>query len=175
MNTESQYIHIPRSMWSCMQYFDVSKDLNWCQGIRSPKFSGVPYTYFPQRQGCRVSLYQDAHVPDNFVPRIPLAGGRTYQPHRYWEDVFDAIIDRDIQDAYINAIRRAKNFIYIENEYFLGSCYAWRVLMALSPKTLVHCTWYRGSFLLRLFVRLKQKKLSLTIFFFFYNLLRWYM
>lgn len=34
-------------------------------------------------------------------------------------------IDRSIQDAYINAIRRAKDFIYIENQYFLGSCYAW--------------------------------------------------
>ncbi|KAJ1379213.1 Phospholipase D/Transphosphatidylase [Sesbania bispinosa] len=37
----------------------------------------------------------------------------------------DNIIDRSIQDAYINAIRRAKNFIYIENQYFLGSCYDW--------------------------------------------------
>lgn len=37
----------------------------------------------------------------------------------------DMIIDRSIQDAYINAIRRARNFIYIENQYFLGSSYAW--------------------------------------------------
>nr|ACL54277.1 unknown [Zea mays] len=38
----------------------------------------------------------------------------------------DQIIDRSIQDAYINAIRRAKNFIYIENQYFLGSSYDWK-------------------------------------------------
>ncbi|KAJ6711576.1 PHOSPHOLIPASE D [Salix purpurea] len=37
----------------------------------------------------------------------------------------DNIIDRSIQDAYINAIRRAKNFIYIENQYFLGSSFSW--------------------------------------------------
>ncbi|PWA41552.1 hypothetical protein CTI12_AA552150 [Artemisia annua] len=37
----------------------------------------------------------------------------------------DNIMDRSIQDAYIHAIRRAKNFIYIENQYFLGSSYAW--------------------------------------------------
>ena len=37
----------------------------------------------------------------------------------------DNIIDRSIQDAYINAIRRARNFIYIENQYFLGSCFGW--------------------------------------------------
>ncbi|RAL37934.1 hypothetical protein DM860_000628 [Cuscuta australis] len=35
------------------------------------------------------------------------------------------ITDRSIQDAYINAIRRAKNFIYIENQYFVGSSYGW--------------------------------------------------
>jgi phospholipase D1/2 len=38
----------------------------------------------------------------------------------------DNIIDRSIQDAYINAIRRAKNFIYIENQYFIGSSYGWK-------------------------------------------------
>ena len=38
----------------------------------------------------------------------------------------DQIIDRSIQDAYINAIQMAKNFIYIENQYFLGSSYGWK-------------------------------------------------
>ncbi|RYR79077.1 hypothetical protein Ahy_A01g003944 isoform F [Arachis hypogaea] len=37
------------------------------------------------------------------------------------------MIDRSIQDAYINAIRRAKNFIYIENQYFIGSAFGWSV------------------------------------------------
>ncbi|KAL6897808.1 hypothetical protein ACP4OV_006767 [Aristida adscensionis] len=74
-----------------LQYFDISKDRAWGRGVRSGKYPGVPYTFFSQRQGCRVTLYQDAHVPDGFVPRIPLAGGRCYEPHRCWEDVFDAI------------------------------------------------------------------------------------
>jgi phospholipase D1/2 len=56
-----------------------------------PDFAGVPRTYFPLRRGGRVTLYQDAHVPDGFAPRIPLAGGRLYQPGRCWEDVFDAV------------------------------------------------------------------------------------
>jgi phospholipase D1/2 len=38
----------------------------------------------------------------------------------------DNIIDRSIQDAYISAIRRARNFIYIENQYFLGSSFGWK-------------------------------------------------
>ncbi|CAH9087032.1 unnamed protein product [Cuscuta europaea] len=37
----------------------------------------------------------------------------------------DLVIDRSIQMAYIQAIRRAQHFIYIENQYFLGSSYAW--------------------------------------------------
>ncbi|KAK4765641.1 hypothetical protein SAY86_026731 [Trapa natans] len=74
-----------------LQYFDVTKDRNWARGIRSAKFPGVPYTFFSQRQGCKVSLYQDAHIPDKFVPKIPLAGGKYYEPHRCWEDIFDAI------------------------------------------------------------------------------------
>ncbi|KAI5060239.1 hypothetical protein GOP47_0024659 [Adiantum capillus-veneris] len=35
------------------------------------------------------------------------------------------IIDRSIQDAYICAIRQAKHFIYMENQYFLGSSASW--------------------------------------------------
>ncbi|KAL6506660.1 hypothetical protein OROHE_022492 [Orobanche hederae] len=35
------------------------------------------------------------------------------------------VIDRSIQMAYIEAIRSAQHFIYIENQYFLGSSYAW--------------------------------------------------
>lgn len=49
-----------------LQFFDVSRDPNWGRGIRSSRYPGVPYTFFAQRPGSRVSLYQDAHVPDNF-------------------------------------------------------------------------------------------------------------
>ncbi|VAH74169.1 unnamed protein product [Triticum turgidum subsp. durum] len=74
-----------------LQYFGVDKDRNWARGVRSVKFPGVPYTFFSQRQGCNVRLYQDAHVPDNFIPKIPLADGKNYEPARCWEDIFDAI------------------------------------------------------------------------------------
>ncbi|KAJ4965352.1 hypothetical protein NE237_017201 [Protea cynaroides] len=35
------------------------------------------------------------------------------------------VIDQSIQTGYIQAIRSAHHFIYIENQYFLGSSYAW--------------------------------------------------
>ncbi|KAJ0031683.1 hypothetical protein Pint_13014 [Pistacia integerrima] len=83
-----------------LQFYDVTRHSNWSRGIRSPKFPGVPYTFFPQRNSCRVTLYQDAHVPDKFIPNIPLAGGKFYEPQRCWEDIFDAITN-------------AKHLIYI--------------------------------------------------------------
>lgn len=35
------------------------------------------------------------------------------------------VIDNSIQTAYVQAIRSAQHFIYIENQYFLGSSFAW--------------------------------------------------
>ncbi|XP_009768465.1 phospholipase D delta-like [Nicotiana tabacum] len=37
----------------------------------------------------------------------------------------DLVVDKSIESAYIQAIRSAQHFIYIENQYFLGSSYAW--------------------------------------------------
>ncbi|KAJ4822044.1 hypothetical protein Tsubulata_027467, partial [Turnera subulata] len=74
-----------------VQFFDAKKRHNWSKGIESPTFPGVPYTFFAQRSGCKVSLYQDAHLPEEFVPKITLAEGQQYEPHRCWEDIYDAI------------------------------------------------------------------------------------
>ncbi|XP_006656219.2 phospholipase D alpha 2-like isoform X2 [Oryza brachyantha] len=75
-----------------LQFKNVAADGKWWGGgVGGPDYGGVPCTYFKQHTGCRVTLYQDAHAPDAFAPRIPLAGGAHYQPGRCWEDVFDAI------------------------------------------------------------------------------------
>ncbi|KAF6151195.1 hypothetical protein GIB67_037403 [Kingdonia uniflora] len=83
-----------------LQFSDVARDSTWFRGIEVTKFPGVPYTFFKQREGCKVSLYQDAHIADNFRPQIPLLGGKYYETQRCWEDVFDAISN-------------ARHFIYI--------------------------------------------------------------
>ncbi|KAK9281925.1 hypothetical protein L1049_004833 [Liquidambar formosana] len=100
LNEDKKPIHGGSKIRVKLQYFDVAKDPFWSHGIFTPKLPGAPFTFFAQRAGCRVSLYQDAHVPDKFVPKIPLAGGKYYEPHRCWEDVFDAITN-------------AKHLIYI--------------------------------------------------------------
>lgn len=83
-----------------MQFLDVNKDSNWSKGIQSPHFEGVPNTFFLQRNGCKATLYQDAHAGDDFRPRIALSNGSRYKPQQCWEDIF-------------NAITNAKHLIYI--------------------------------------------------------------
>ncbi|KAL6650066.1 hypothetical protein ACP70R_014290 [Stipagrostis hirtigluma subsp. patula] len=77
-----------------LQFTDVAADpkARWGAGVGGrPRYEGVPHTFFKQRPGCRVRLYQDAHIADGFAPRVQLAGGRLYEPRRCWEDVFEAI------------------------------------------------------------------------------------
>ncbi|BBN05147.1 phospholipase D1/2 [Marchantia polymorpha subsp. ruderalis] len=74
-----------------MQYFAAVDDECWGRGINSPDFPGVPYTFFQQRKGCRVRLYQDAHMADNFLPPIYLDNGQ-HEPTRCWEDAYQMIM-----------------------------------------------------------------------------------
>ncbi|KAK7285027.1 hypothetical protein RJT34_19784 [Clitoria ternatea] len=207
-----------------LQCFDVSKDPIWNQGIKNPNFTRVPYTYFPQRQGCKVdptslggthgtqaveyfarskvccvrvsrrangieeattatvffsqhqktvtvdcsiawdvlvnfeqrwrNLTESASYPlrdllDMVIPpslvtslddpktcnvqcfrsmigadvhRFPMNPKEVDKVGLLWQR--NNIIEYGVQDTYINAIRRAKNFIYIESQFFLGSCFA---------------------------------------------------
>ncbi|KAI4376307.1 hypothetical protein MLD38_014087 [Melastoma candidum] len=73
-----------------LQFSDATKGSSWSRGIGSPQFDGVPRTFFQQRQHCKVTLYQDAHVSDLFSPLVSLPG-RSYKPHRCWEDIFRSI------------------------------------------------------------------------------------
>lgn len=83
-----------------MQYYDISADPFVGRGVVNKKYPGVPYTYFRQWTGCKVTLYQDAHVPNSFAPKIYLGNGKEYEQRRCWEDIY-------------NAINGAKHFIYI--------------------------------------------------------------
>ncbi|XP_020238588.1 phospholipase D alpha 1 [Cajanus cajan] len=76
-----------------MQFFDVMNDVNWSQGIRSPRFQGVPHTFFSQKNGCKVTLYQDAHVSDGFMHQIRLSRGKPYEFRKCWEDIYNTIMD----------------------------------------------------------------------------------
>ena len=84
-----------------IQYIPVARLTMYHRGvIAEPECLGVPNTYFPLRRGMRVTLYQDAHVPDGCLPDIWLDHGLRYQHGQCWRDMY-------------NAISQARRLIYI--------------------------------------------------------------
>ncbi|KAG8047179.1 hypothetical protein GUJ93_ZPchr0008g12284 [Zizania palustris] len=66
-----------------LKFRDVSADpaSRWGKGVDGPPppYTGLPRAFFGQHRGCKVTLYQDAHVAP------PLSGSKC------WVDVFDAV------------------------------------------------------------------------------------
>ncbi|KAL1543472.1 Phospholipase D beta 1 [Salvia divinorum] len=84
-----------------MKYTPIQQLSIYYNGVGAgPDYIGVPQTYFPLRRGGRVTLYQDAHVPDGCLPNLTLGNGMQYVHGQCWRDIFEAI-------------RRARRLIYI--------------------------------------------------------------
>ncbi|MFQ6633298.1 hypothetical protein Gotur_011274, partial [Gossypium turneri] len=84
-----------------IQYTPMEKLSFYHQGVGAgPEYVGVPGTYFPLRKGGKVTLYQDAHVPDGCLPNIKLDQGIHFVQGKCWADIFDAI-------------RQARRLVYI--------------------------------------------------------------
>lgn len=76
-----------------IQYTPVDKVALYSNGVGGD-FQGVPATYFPLRKGGKVTLYQDAHVPQGCLPSLRVDGGDhdvSYENGNCWYDIFDAI------------------------------------------------------------------------------------
>ncbi|KAK9927360.1 hypothetical protein M0R45_024545 [Rubus argutus] len=101
MNVEGTFPILNSSGHICMpgvvlslsiQYKSIEKMTFYNRGVGSdPDHQGVPGTYFPLRKGGKVTLYQDAHVPDGCLPNFELDGGLEYEHGNCWQDIFDAI------------------------------------------------------------------------------------
>ncbi|CAA7024374.1 unnamed protein product [Microthlaspi erraticum] len=72
-----------------MKFVPFERNPLYTRGITS---SGVANCYFPVRTGGHVTLYQDAHVPED-MPEIELEDGVLYQHERCWEDICNAILE----------------------------------------------------------------------------------
>ncbi|KAI5019709.1 hypothetical protein ZWY2020_044597 [Hordeum vulgare] len=76
-----------------IQYTPVAHLTAYHRGVTAgPDSHGVPNAYFPLRRGMRVTLYQDAHVPEGCLPDIRLDNGLHYQHGQCWRDMYTAII-----------------------------------------------------------------------------------
>jgi phospholipase D1/2 len=77
-----------------IKYTSVAEDPSYRNGIcAGPNHKGVQKTYFPMRKGGRVTLYQDAHVPDGCLPTFELQNGMKFEQGKCWEDIYQAIVD----------------------------------------------------------------------------------
>lgn len=65
--------------------------LTCLQGNKSVAFNEVPHTYFPLRDGNRVTLYHDSVCTPGPVEGISLAGGGLYSEASCWDDLYAAI------------------------------------------------------------------------------------
>ncbi|KAL8520376.1 hypothetical protein ACS0TY_011055 [Phlomoides rotata] len=75
-----------------IQYIPMEKLPLYHGGVGGDlSYQGVPGTYFPVRKGGMVTLYQDAHVDDDVLPKLWLANGRLYKHGQCWRDIYDAI------------------------------------------------------------------------------------
>ncbi|GAB2224584.1 hypothetical protein Droror1_Dr00005346 [Drosera rotundifolia] len=75
-----------------IQYTPIARMQQYHLGVGSgPEYHGVPRTYFPLRGGCKVTLYQDAHVEDGMLPNLMLDNGGHYLHGKCWHDIFIAI------------------------------------------------------------------------------------
>lgn len=76
-----------------LQFFDVRADPAYNRGVGDgTRHPGLVSTFYPLRPGCRVRLYQDAHVADGALPPVYLAGGAQYAPARCWEETYVALV-----------------------------------------------------------------------------------
>lgn len=77
-----------------IQFKPVESNPLYKDGVgKSPNFFGVPDAYFPVHKDGHVTLYQDAHVPDGALPKIPLDGGKVFEHGKCWEDICHAILE----------------------------------------------------------------------------------
>ncbi|KAI4355524.1 hypothetical protein L6164_004287 [Bauhinia variegata] len=92
-------------------------------------------TNFEQRwtKQCDSSLLVPAATLANLFPSstVPFKRDWKVQVYRSIDHVSASqlsrklTVERSIHDAYVEAIRRAERFIYIENQYFIGGCHLW--------------------------------------------------
>ncbi|KAL9690245.1 hypothetical protein QQ045_010642 [Rhodiola kirilowii] len=92
MNSSGKLQERKTELYIKMKFTPCEENPLYRHGIAGdPQHLGVRHTYFPLRKGGSVRLYQDAHVPDDMLPKIELDGGAFFEHQQCWEDICHAI------------------------------------------------------------------------------------
>ncbi|KAL5098908.1 hypothetical protein RYX36_003235 [Vicia faba] len=90
LNTNGKPFKTDTVLGLSIQYTPVDKVTLYSNGV-GEDYQGVPATYFPLRKGGKVTLYQDAHVPQDSLPSLKVDDVSCYENGNCWHDIFDAI------------------------------------------------------------------------------------
>ncbi|XP_057965730.1 phospholipase D delta [Malania oleifera] len=112
-------LKIDRISWILSPALSVSKDGIYTSVPEDDPFLWVSNDNDPETWHVQVFRSIDSGSLKGFPKTIDLAEAQNLVCAK------NLLIDKSIQTAYIQAIRSAQHFIYIENQYFLGSSYAW--------------------------------------------------
>ncbi|KAG8646094.1 phospholipase D delta isoform X2 [Manihot esculenta] len=116
--------------------FKLRKVTHWHEDalLRLERISWIP-TPSPGPDGDKNVYVTDEEDPENWHAQIfrSIDSGSVKGFPKATEEAVaqnlvcakDLTVDKSIHTAYIKAIRSAQHFIYIENQYFLGSSYYW--------------------------------------------------
>ncbi|KAL2457648.1 Phospholipase D delta [Forsythia ovata] len=112
-------IKIERISWILSPAFSVAKDGTYTSSLEDDPKLYVSREENPENWHVQIFRSIDSGSVRGFPKYYDVAQSQKLVCSKH------LVIDKSIQVAYIQAIRSAQHFIYIENQYFLGSSYAW--------------------------------------------------
>ncbi|KAK1438662.1 hypothetical protein QVD17_04471 [Tagetes erecta] len=123
----------PRGLSKITKFSDVLLKLD-----RIPEILGVNdarYTSEKDPEGWHVQVFRS--IDSNSVKGLGFPKDPKYAKSKNLVCGKNVLIDMSIHTAYVKAIRTAQHFIYIENQYFLGSSYNWATHKSLGANNLI--------------------------------------
>ncbi|KAI3693582.1 hypothetical protein L1987_76529 [Smallanthus sonchifolius] len=123
----------PRGLSKITKFSDVLLKLD-----RIPEILGITdahYTSEKDPEGWHVQVFRS--IDSNSVKGLGFPKDLKDAKSKNLMCGKNVLIDMSIHTAYVKAIRTAQHFIYIENQYFLGSSYNWASHKSLGANNLI--------------------------------------
>ncbi|KAI3710916.1 hypothetical protein L2E82_40712 [Cichorium intybus] len=123
----------PRGLSKMTKFFDVLLKVDKIPDILG--ITDAKYTSEKDPEGWHVQVFRS--IDSNSVKGLGFPKDPKDAKNKNLICGKNVLIDMSIHTAYVKAIRTAQHFIYIENQYFLGSSYNWTNHKSLGANNLI--------------------------------------
>ncbi|KAI3501206.1 hypothetical protein L1887_29069 [Cichorium endivia] len=123
----------PRGLSKMTKFFDVLLKVDKIPDILG--ITDAKYTSEKDPEGWHVQVFRS--IDSNSVKGLGFPKDPKDAKNKNLICGKNVLIDMSIHTAYVKAIRTAQHFIYIENQYFLGSSYNWANHKSLGANNLI--------------------------------------